>query len=445
MASERLTAVYGARPRLDADGPAAQKELMTSPRARFDVAVCGAGPAGATLALAAARAGLSVALLDAEPVDARLEPNFDGRAWAIASGNMAQYRALGIAEALEAEGEPVTGIRVSDGAAPGAAAHPRALAALGFDAADIALETADAPLAVMVENRRLRAALHGAVLEAGVSALAPARVERCDPVPGGVRLGLSDGRSVEAAVAVGADGRNSMLRRLAGIGVNGWRYGQSGVVATVKLAGPHHGFAYEHFMPGSALAVLPLPGQRASLVWVETPARARALLEGSDAAFEAHLNRRLGEGLGPATLEGGRFGYPLSLQIAERMTGPRLALIGDAAHAVHPIAGQGLNLGLKDAAALAEVLADAKAVGEDLGGEVTLARYARWRRLDRAAFALATDFFVRAYGSDTAPLRLLRSGVTGVMNRSRLVKRTMMLEAAGALGDPPKLLRGLAL
>lgn len=416
---------------------------MASPSDRFDVAVCGAGPAGATLALALARAGLSVVLLDVEPIDARLEPRFDGRAWAIASANMAQYRALGLAEALEADGQPVTAIRVTDGTAPGAAAASPALTALGFDAAAVAVETSGAPLAVMVENRRLRAALHTALLEAGVTALAPARVQACEPVPGGVRLGLADGRSVEAAVAVGADGRNSGLRRLAGIGVNGWRYDQSGVVATVKLAAPHGGVAYEHFMPGSALAVLPLRDQRASLVWVEAPARAQALLEGSEAAFEEHLNRRLGDVLGPATLEGGRFGHALALQVADRMTGPRLALVGDAAHAVHPIAGQGLNLGLKDAAALAEVLAEAKQVGEDLGGEGVLDRYARWRRLDRSAFALATDVFARAYGSNAAPLRLLRGAVTGAMQRSRPVKRLMMLEAAGALGDPPKLLRGL--
>jgi 2-octaprenyl-6-methoxyphenol hydroxylase len=415
---------------------------MVSQTRRFDVAVCGAGPAGATLAVALAHAGLSVALLDAEPIDARLEPAFDGRAWAIASANMAQYRALGLAETLEANGEPVTGIRVTDGAVPGPAAGSRTLSALGFDAADIAVETAGAPLALMVENRRLRSALHGAVLATGVAAPPPARVESCEPVAGGVRLGLSDGRSVEAAVAVGADGRSSILRRLAGIGVNGWRYRQNAVVATVRLAAPHGGIAYEHFMPGSALAVLPLRDQRASLVWVERPDRAQALLDGSDAAFEAHLNRRLGEELGPARLEGGRFGYPLSLQLAERMTGPRLALIGDAAHAVHPIAGQGLNLGLKDAAALAEVLADAKQVGEDLGGDIVLERYARWRRLDRSAFALATDLFVRAYGSDAAPLRLLRGAVTGVMNRSAPVKRVMMLEAAGVLGDPPRLLSG---
>ena len=416
---------------------------MAAPSGRFDVAICGAGPAGATLALALARAGLSVVLLDAQPIDARLDPAFDGRAWAIAAGNMAQYRALGIAEELEAHGQPVTGIRVTDGSAPGAAGRRRAPGALAFDAVGVVEETGGAPLAVMVENRRLRSALHAAVIDAGVTVMAPARLEDWSPTAGGVRLSTTDGRAVEAAVAVAADGRASHLRRLAGIGVGGWSYRQNGVVATVKLAAPHGGVAYEHFMPGSALAVLPLRDQRASLVWVESPARARALLDASDPAFEACLNRRIGEGLGPATLEGARFGYPLSLQIADAMTGARLALIGDAAHAVHPIAGQGLNLGLKDAAALAEVMAEARRVGEDLGGEVVLARYARWRRLDRSAFALATDFFARAYASDAPPLRALRSAVTGAMQRSNPIKRLMMLEAGGLLGDPPKALRGL--
>ena len=418
---------------------------MSQPTPSFDVAVVGAGPVGATLALALAKAGLAVALLDAQPLETRLAESFDGRAWAIAAANMAQYRALGVAEALEADGQWAASILVTEGRMPSAAAGPPRPGFLDFDAAGMGEETGCAALALLVENRHLRAVLNTALVAAGVAVFAPARVERVEAGSAATVLTLADGASLRAAVAVAADGKGSRLREAAGIGVTGWSYGQMGVVGTVLLATPHHGVAHELFMPPSALAVLPLTGQRASLVWVEPTARGEALLAASDEAFEAHLNRRLGETLGPATLIGPRFGYPLGLQIAERMTAPRLALVGDAAHAIHPIAGQGLNLGLKDVAALAEVLAEAKRRGEDIGGAGVLDRYARWRRLDRAAFALATDFFVRAYGSDFAPLRLARNAVTGAMNRLNPVKRLMMTEAGGFAGDMPKLLRAEAL
>ena len=418
---------------------------MSQPTPSFDVAVVGAGPAGATLALSLARAGLSVALLDAQPLETRLAETFDGRAWAIAAANMAQYRALGVAEALEADGEWASSILVTEGRAPSAASAAPRPGFLSFDAAAAADGTGSAALALLVENRHLRVVLNGALIAAGVEVFAPASVERLEASAASTLLTLDDGRSLRAAVAVAADGKGSRLREAAGIGVTGWSYGQMGVVGTVRLAAPHRGVAHELFMPPSALAVLPLTGQRASLVWVEPTARGEALLAASEEAFEAHLNRRLGETLGPATLIGSRFGYPLGLQIAERMTGERLALVGDAAHSIHPIAGQGLNLGLKDVGALAEVLSEAKRRGEDIGGAGVLDRYARWRRFDRAAFALATDFFVRAYGSDTPLLRVARNAVTGAMNRLDPLKRLMMLEAGGFAGDTPRLLRAEAL
>jgi 2-octaprenyl-6-methoxyphenol hydroxylase len=418
---------------------------MAAPPDRFDVAIVGAGPAGATLALALARAGLAVALLDAEPVETRLAESFDGRAWAIAQANMLQYHALGVGRALEAAGEPALSILVTEGHAPSAAASAPRTGFLSFDAPAIGAETGGAPLALLIENRQLRAVLNSALVEAGVQLFAPARVEGLQPGPAGAVLTLADGRAVSAAVAVAADGKGSRLRAAAGIGVTGWTYGQMGVVGTVELASPHGGVAHELFMPPSALAVLPLTEGRASLVWVEPTARGQALLDAGDQAFEAHLNRRLGDTLGPARLAGPRFGYPLGLQIAEQMTGDRLALVGDAAHSIHPIAGQGLNLGLKDVAALAEVLTDASRRGEDIGSALVLERYARWRRLDRAAFALATDFFVRAYGWDNPLLGAVRRTVTGAMDRLEPVKRFMMMEAAGLAGDTPRLLRGQAL
>jgi 2-octaprenyl-6-methoxyphenol hydroxylase len=414
---------------------------MSEPSLSFDVVIAGAGPAGATLALALARAGLKVAIVDAEALETRLAPEFDGRAWAVAWGNVLQFKALGIAEALEPHAQPVGKILVSEGPEPAAAAGPARPVFLEFDSAEVA-ELSGAPLAWMIENRHLRAALNSALEAAGVTAFAPARVTGLEADARSARVQLADGRVLEAALAVAADGKNSRLREAAGLGFNGWDYGQSGVVATVELDTPHEGVAHEYFMAGTALASLPLTEQRASLVWVERTDRAKALVAASPEAFEAHLNRRFGPGLGHGKLVGPRFSYPLGLRTADAMYADRLALIGDAAHSVHPIAGQGLNLGFKDVAALAEVIVDARRLGEDIGSGLVLERYARWRRFDSMAFAVATDGFVRAYGSDNPLLKAARTLVVGAMNQSRTLKRAMMLNAGGLLGDTPRLLKG---
>jgi 2-octaprenyl-6-methoxyphenol hydroxylase len=214
------------------------------------------------------------------------------------------------------------------------------------------------------------------------------------------------------------------------------------VVATVALERPHEGVAHQYFLPGGPLAILPLTGDRASLVWTERAAAAEALSAAAPEAFEAHLARRFGSFLGRPRLLGPRFSYPLSLQMAERLTGPRAALIGDAAHTVHPIAGQGLNMGLKDAAALAEVLVEALRLGEDIGGPAVLDRYARWRRFDAATLALATDLLTRLFSTDNPAVRLARGAGLALVNRFAPARRLFMQEAGGGLGDLPRLLRG---
>jgi 2-octaprenyl-6-methoxyphenol hydroxylase len=244
---------------------------------------------------------------------------------------------------------------------------------------------------------------------------------------------------------VSAEGRNGVLRKAAGIGDIGWSYGQSGVVATVRMEHPHHGVAHEYFLPSGPFAILPLTDNRASLVWTESTDRAEALRHASPEAFHAHLMRRFGEFLGAVEMAGPTFVYPLSLSLAERLVAPRLALIGDAAHGVHPIAGQGLNLGLKDAAALAEVVAEALRNGEDIGAEATLERYARWRRFDNVSNALAFDGFVRLFSNDNPLLRLARGVGMAAVNRIAPARRFFMHEAGGGVGDLPKLLRGVAL
>ena len=297
----------------------------------------------------------------------------------------------------------------------------------------------------MLENRHIRAGLAQAVTAAGIEVLAPARVERLEVEPGIARVSLADGRTLTAPLVVGADGRGSLVRREAGIGTMGWGYGHTAVVATVSLERDHGGVAYEHFLPSGPFAILPLTGRRASLVWTENARRAAALKSARDEVFQAHLRRRFGPFLGDVTLDGPRFTYPLSLQLADKVTAPRIALVGDSGHAIHPIAGQGLNMGLKDAAALAQVLTEAARLGEDLGAAGVLERYARWRSVDNLGVAVATDVFNRLFSNDNPVVRAVRDTGMTIVNRIGPARRLFMSEAGGAVGDLPRLLRGEAL
>ncbi len=329
-----------------------------------DVIIVGAGMPGATLALALAAGGLKPILIDPLPFEAQTAPTFDGRASAISFAAFRQWRALAAGQHLAPHAQRIEQILVTDGRAPGAAARAPSPAFLRFDSAEIADRFEGEPLGYMLENRHIRAGVALAVAAAGVEVLAPAKVEAVTVGTAMAQVRLADGRVLTAPLVVGADGRGSMVRQGAGIDVFGWSYGRSAAVATVALERDHEGVAYEHFLPTGPFAILPLPDQRASLVWTETPARANALKAASVEAFEAHLARRFGPFLGAARVEGPRFAYPLSLQMAERLTAPRIALVGDAGHAIHPIAGQGLNMGLKDCAALAQVTVEAVALAK---------------------------------------------------------------------------------
>ena len=410
-----------------------------------DVAIAGAGMAGATLALALNGAGLKVILVDPQPFSAQLEESFDGRASAISFSAFRQWRALGVAPLLEPHAQRIEQILVTDGRAPGASSGSSGPAWLRFDAAEIADRCAGEPLGYMLENRQIRAGLSRALTDAGIAVLTPAQVDTADTSGGRAVIRLADGQVLRAAVVVGADGRGSRVRREAGIGVTGWDYPQSGVVATVALERDHRGVAYEHFLPSGPFAILPLTDKRVSLVWTESPARGETLKSARLEVFEAHLRRRFGDFLGDIGVVGPRFVYPLSLQLADRLTAPRTALIGDAAHAIHPIAGQGLNMGLKDAAALAQVLIEAMRLGEDIGAETVLERYARWRGVDNVGLALATDVFTRLFSTDNPLVRAARDVGVAVVNRIGPARRFFMTEAGGAVGDLPRLLRGEAL
>lgn len=410
-----------------------------------DVIIAGAGMAGATLALSLAQAGLKPLLIDPVVFDAQLAPTFDGRASAIAYAAFRQWRALGLAPALEPHAQRIEQILVTDGRAPGASVGAPTPLYLRLDAAEIADRSDGEPLGYLLENRRTRAGLAEAVSAAGIEVLAPARVERAEFDTQAARVHLADGRVLTAPLVVGAEGRGSVIRREAGINTIGWDYRQVGVVATVRLERPHQGVAHEFFLPGGPFAILPLTEDRASLVWTEPTARGAALKAASSEAFHAHLQRRFGDYVGGARVEGPVFTYPLSLQLAERFAAPRVALLGDAAHGVHPIAGQGLNLGLKGAAALAETVVEAARLGEDIGSEAVLERYARWRRFDTVTLSAGMDAFVHLFSNDNPLLRLARGVGMSAVNRIGPARRFFMQEAGGAMGDLPRLLRGEAL
>jgi len=424
---------------------------MSRPKSRprqshdVDVIIAGAGIAGATLALALKQAGLTPVLIDPVVFDAQVAPTFDGRASAIAYAAFRQWRALGVAPALEPHAQRIEQILVTDGKTPGASVGAPTPFFLRFDSAEIADRSEGEPLGYLLENRHIRAALAQGVMDAGIEVLAPARVAGAVFGPREAAVTLDDGRVLTAPLVVGAEGRGSIIRREAGIGAIGWDYPQTGVVATVRLERPHEGVAHEYFLPGGPFAILPLTENRASLVWTESTARGAALKAARPEIFHAHLQRRFGDFLGTATVEGPVFTYPLSLQLAERLVAPRAALLGDAAHAVHPIAGQGLNLGLKSAAALAETVVEACRLGEDFGSEAVLERYAAWRRFDTITLSAGMDAFVRLFSNDNPLLRLARGAGMAAVNRIGPARRFFMTEAGGAVGDLPKLLKGEAL
>jgi 2-octaprenyl-6-methoxyphenol hydroxylase len=412
----------------------------------FDVMIAGGGMAGATLALALAQARLRVAVVDATASETRVAPTFDGRTSAVAFANFRQWRALGLGDTLSAQAQPITEILITDGPNPGARRGAPWPTFLHFDVDEVAAEIGGDPLGWVLENRYIRSALNVALGETDVATLIGV-VDAVSQAPTGATVTLRDGRMLRAAVVVGADGRASRVRAASGIGVQGWGYRQAGVSTTLALERPHGGVAHQHFLPGGPLAILPLIGDasaehRASLVWTEQSDRADALIAASPQAFEAHLARRFGEMLGAPRLIGPRISYPLRLQVADRIIGVRTALIGDAAHVIHPIAGQGLNLGLKDVGALAQVLIDAARIGEDIGSPMVLDRYARWRRFDGAGLAIATDLLNRLFSNDAPPVRIARDLGLAAVNRMPTLRRLFMREAGAGLGDLPQLLLG---
>ncbi|MGV8985099.1 MAG: FAD-dependent monooxygenase [Cypionkella sp.] len=395
-----------------------------------DVLIIGGGLNGPALALALAQAGLSVVVIDARPAEARAEVGFDGRAYALALASQRLLAAVGVWRGLVAQ--PILQVVASDGRA-GEGASPFAL---HFDAAEIE----EGPMGYMVEDRHLYAAFLAAMAaEPGITLLSGESVV----AQGAGSVTLASGKVLTGRLLVGCDGRGSGTATRAGIRRRGWGYGQTALVTAVQHEKPHGGVAHQFFMPGGPLAILPLAGgYHSSIVWSERDLAAAEIAALDDAAFLEALRPRFGDFLGEIKLAGVRFTYPLSLSLAERFVAPRLALVGDAAHGVHPLAGQGLNLGLRDVAALAEVLVTAQRRGEDIGAIDVLERYQSWRRFDVTAMALGMDGINRLFSNDNPVLRGVRDLGLGLVNAVPGLRRGFIRQAAGLSGAQPKLLTG---
>jgi len=404
---------------------------------RFDVLISGGGMVGLPLGLALAQGGLKTVIADAAPPAKVLDPGFDGRVSALAYASVRMLTALGVWERLAPDAQPIREILVSDGQA----GKPASPFSLHFDAQEVGAEA----LGHIAENRHIRAALYRAVeTSPNLELMAPAAVKSLTVEGAGAVARLDSGEEISATLAIAADGRESMLRSQMGIQIIGWSYPQTGIVATVEHEHPHNGVAYEHFLPSGPFAILPMIGNRSSLVWTEAKAKAPALLALDEAGFNDELARRFGNHLGKTRSAGPRWSYPLSFHLARDFVRPRFALAGDCAHGIHPIAGQGLNLGLKDAAALAEVVLDAGRLGRDIGALDTLKRYERWRRFDSFALAASTDALNRLFSNDIAPLRHLRDLGLGIVDSIGPARRFFMRHAGGDVGKLPRLMKGEA-
>ena len=396
-----------------------------------ELLIAGGGLNGLLLGVACAGAGLAVAIVDPQDPTTLLADDFDGRSSAIGYGSHKVFEAIGLWPEIASDAEPIREIRVADDDSP---------LFLHYDHRELATGV---PLGYIVENRILRRALINRVGSIpNLLFLAPLAVDSVSTSPFGATAALSDGRQLRARLVAGADGRKSPLRRAAGIQTVEWRYPQTGIVTTVQHQRPHNGVAVEHFLPAGPFAILPMTGNRSSIVWTERVELAPRLVDLSDVVFAADLAARFGDFLGTVEPIGPRWTYPLALLLAEGYVATRLALIGEAAHAIHPIAGQGLNLGIRDVAALAELLIDARRLGLDIGDEAVLVRYQQWRRFDALALTAVTDSLNRLFSNSLLPVQLARDVGLAAVNRFPPLKRLLMRDAMGILGDLPRLVRG---
>jgi 2-octaprenyl-6-methoxyphenol hydroxylase len=403
-----------------------------------DILVAGAGYVGLATAAAIADAAphLRIRIVDPAPEGVWKK---DGRASAIAAAACRMLKKLDCWDALEPDAEPIREMIVTDSRT----GDPVRPVFLTFDGEVAPGE----PFAFMIPNASLNGALREKCAKLGVEITQGAGVSGFTETEGGafIDIELTNGEKTRTRLLVAADGVRSALRTMAGIKTVHWDYGQSGIVATIAHERPHEGRAEEHFMPSGPFAILPLKGNRSSIVWSEDRKTAERLLEGDDFTFDIELEKRFGLKLGEIHVEGQKRAYPLGLTLARDFVRPRFALAGDAAHGIHPIAGQGLNLGFKDAAALAQTVVEAERLGQDIGALDVLQRYERWRRFDTVQMGVTTDILNRMFSNDFTPLRAMRDIGLGLVDRLPGLKNLFIGQAAGLTGPAPKLLRGEAI
>lgn len=397
----------------------------------YDIIINGAGATGLSAALALSQAGFKTALIDAIDFKHEGQSTSDPRASTLAATSLNMMRRLGLNNALAPHLQVIKDMMIGEGR-PGQISP----LTLHFDTSE-----RDVPMGAIIENSRLLEVLRDAAEQADNLSLYLGRpLSDFSTTSAFAKVILETGTELTAPLIIAADGRNSFLRKAAGIAVAARDYDQAAVVTTVSHTRPHGGVAQQLFFSGGPFALLPLIGNRTSLVWSDRKAAVKAAMALDDTAFLSELERRFGDHLGALTLDGPRLSYPLSLQMAESYTSERLALIGDAAHVVHPIAGQGLNMGLRDVAALTDVLSSARATGLDIGG-AELATYEQWRAGDNRLLGIATDQLNHLFSNQVTPLRHLRRLGLAAVDKTSFAQKFFMSEAAGELGDLPPLLR----
>jgi 2-octaprenyl-6-methoxyphenol hydroxylase len=400
-----------------------------------DIVIVGGGLIGSAMAIALSSIGFDITVVDRQSNKLTKSQNFDGRAYALSHASIRMLKVLGIWNYFKENAQPILDIKVSDGR-------------VGEGASDWFLhfdhqELEEGPMGHLIEDRYIREALKTDIeMSKQIKYIYNTEVLSQTVKDTGVSLSLSDGQVLRAQLLVGCDGRNSKIAQWSNISQVGWNYNQTALVCALSHEKQHFGIAHQFFNPSGPLAILPLKGNKSSIVWTETKERAKKINDMSDEDYLNALSPVIGNFLGSINLVGDRFSYPLGLSLADSFIAERTVLVGDSAHGIHPLAGQGLNLGLKDIAALTEVLALAKRRGENFSSKQVLERYQKWRRFDTSAMAVATDSINKLFSNDNIILRSMREIGLGSINATPHLRRSFMRHAAGLSGDLPKLLQG---
>jgi len=398
-----------------------------------DIIIVGGGLNGSLMAIAAANIGFSTIVLDSKDNEASVENRFDGRSYALALSSVRLLKNLNIFKDIIDKSQPILDIKILDGKL----VQGPSQFSLHFDNNEIH----DGPMGQMVEDRFIRKALFTKINKnEHIDYKFNSKVTEHKKQSGYISVTLDNGKKLDTKLLVGADGRNSELANRAEIKKSGWKYNQSALVCAIEHEADHNGVAWQYFMPSGPLAVLPMTGKRSCIVWTEQNANAKAINLFDETRYTKILAARLGNFLGKFKIIGDRHTYPLELSIADQFIDERLALIGDAAHSVHPIAGQGLNAGFKDIAVLAHIIQDAHNRGEDLGSLGVLKRYEEWRRFDSAQLAYSTDLFNKLFSNENEALRLARNIGLKLLDSIPVAKRNIIKEAAGITGELPRLM-----